>query len=131
MCLEIIATIAPDAKARISAKRLSELSGLSVASCKMDGLPALHFSVTGGCSCEFLSDDGEFESETWALASDHLPALALALSILAKETGRFSFIARWLMGERPRRTEKVRSAKLVKLVAENRVGNNVLYESTH
>jgi hypothetical protein len=130
MCLEITATIAPDAKARISAKRLSELSGLRVASFKIDGLPALHFSVTGGCSCDFLSDDAEFESETWTLASDHLPALALAVSILAKETGRFSFVARWLNGERPRRTEKIRSAKLVKLVAENRVGNNVLYESS-
>ena len=131
MCLEITATIAPDAKARISAKRLSELSGLRVASCKIDGLPALHFSVTGGCSCEFLSDDAEFESETWALASEHLPALALAVSILAKETGRFSFVARWLNGERHRRTEKIRGAKLVKLVTENRVGNNVLYESTN
>jgi hypothetical protein len=129
VCLEIIATIAPDAKARISAKRLSELSGLRVASCKFDGLSALHFSVTGGCSCEFLSGNAEFESETWVLASDHLPALAQALSILAKETRRFSFIARWMTGERQRRTEKIRSAQLVKLVTENRVGNNVLYES--
>jgi len=130
MCLEIIATIAPNAKARISAKRLSELSGLHVASFKNDGLSSLHFSVTGGCSCEFLSDNAEFESETWALASDHLPALALAISVLAKETGRFSFLARWLTGERARRTEKIRSAQLVKLVAENRLGNNVLYDST-
>lgn len=130
MCLDITATIAPDAKARISAKRLSELSGLRIASHKNDGLPALHFSVTGGCSCEFLSDNADFESETWALDADHLPALALAVSILAKETGRFSFIARWLTGERPRRMEKIRTVKLVKLVTENRVGNNVLYEST-
>lgn len=130
MCLDITATIAPDAKARISAKRLSGLSGLHVASCKIDGLPALHFSVTGGCSCEFLSDNAEFESETWTLDPDHLPALAQALSILAKETRRFSFVARWLNGERPRRTEKIRGAQLVKLVTENRVGNNVLYEST-
>jgi hypothetical protein len=130
MCLEIIATISPDAKSRISAKRLSDLSGLRVASFKLDGLPALHFSVTGGCSCEFLSDDAEFEAETWALDSAHLPALALAVSILAKETRRFSFCARWLTGERPRQTEKIRSAQLVKLVAENRVGNNVLYESS-
>ena len=129
MCLEIIATIAPNAKGRISAKRLSELSGLSVTSCKMDGVSALHFAVTGGCSCEFLSDDADFEGETWALASVHLPALAHAVSILAKESGRFSFIARWMNGERQRRTEKIRSAKLVKIVEENRIGNNVLYES--
>ena len=130
MCLDITATIAPDAKARISAKRLSELSGLHVASFKIDGLPTLHFSVNGGCSCEFLSDNAEFESETWALDPNHLPALAQALSILAKETGRFSFVARWLNGERSRRTERIRGAQLVKLVTENRVGNNVLYEAT-
>lgn len=129
MCLEIIATIAPDAKGRISAKRLSQLSGLCITSCKMDGVPRLHFAVTGGCSCEFLSDDADFEGETWALASAHLPALAHALSILSKESGRFSFVARWMNGERQRRTEKSRSAKLVKIVEENRIGNNVLYES--
>ena len=129
MCLEIIATIAPSAKGRISAKRLSELSGLCFTSCKLDGGSGLHFAVSGGCSCEFLSDDADFEGETWTLAVAHLPALAQALSILAKETGRFSFIARWLNGERQRRTKKIRSAKLVKVVEENRIGNNVLYES--
>src|SRR5690349_18781328 len=110
MCLEIIATIAPNAKGRISAKRLSELSGLCVTSCKLDGVSGLHFAVSGGCSCEFLSDDADFEGETWTLAVAHLPALAHALSILSNETGRFSFIARWLNGERERRTEKIRSA---------------------
>ena len=55
MCLEIIASIAPDAKGLISADRLSQLTGLSVSSRKISGMPSLHFAVTGGCSCEFLS----------------------------------------------------------------------------
>jgi hypothetical protein len=127
MCLEIIASISPDAPARISAGRLAEVAGLAVSSRKMRGQPALHFAVTGGCSCEFLSDDAEFESETWVLSPAHLPALASAVSSLAKECRKFSFIAHWLDGERPRRDERISGATLAKLVAENRVGNNVLY----
>lgn len=68
MCLEIIATIAPDAKNRISAERLSKLSGLAVTTKKVHGESSLHFAVTGGCSCEFLSDNAEFEGEAWILA---------------------------------------------------------------
>jgi len=127
MCLEILATISPDAKGRISADRLSEITGLKVTSRKVKGVSALHFSVTGGCSCEFLSDDAEFEAETWALSETHLPALAQAISALCGECKEFSFIARWLTGERPRRSEKVPGSKLEQLMSGNAVGNNVLY----
>jgi hypothetical protein len=127
MCLEIIASIAPDAKGRISADRLAGLSGLAVSARKVAGAPVIHFAVTGGCSCEFLSDDAEFESETWALDSAHLPALSQAVLSLFRECKDFSFIARWLTGERPRRTETISGPALARLVAENRVGNNVLY----
>ncbi|HEX4327749.1 MAG TPA: hypothetical protein VH105_13075 [Burkholderiales bacterium] len=127
MCLEIIASISPDAPGRISAGRLSEIAGVAITSRKMKGHTALHFAVTGGCSCEFLSDDAAFESETWALSPAHLPALASAVSSLAKECRKFSFIAHWLDGERPRRDERISGAALVKLIAENQVGNNVLY----
>lgn len=127
MCLEILASIAPDAKGRISAERLSQLSGLVVSSRKVGGLPSLHFAVTGGCSCEFLSDDAEFESETWVLSPEHLASLSQAVLALSKECKKFSFVAQWLTGERPRRTERVSGSVLAKLVAENQVGNNVLY----
>ncbi|WP_143006635.1 hypothetical protein [Aquimonas voraii] len=127
MCLEILASIAPEAKSRISTERLSQLCGLAVSSRKVRGVPSLHFSVTGGCSCEFLSDDADFESETWTLAPDHLAALSHAVSALSKECRKFSFVAHWLNGERPRRTERVSGSALAKLVSENKVGNNVLY----
>jgi hypothetical protein len=127
MCLEIIASIAPDAKGRISADRLSQLTGLSVSSRKVSGAPSLHFSVTGGCSCEFLSDDAEFEGETWVLSPAHLPALSEAILALHKECKKFFFVAHWLNGERQRKTEQITGFALAKLVAENRVGNNVLY----
>src|SRR4051812_17437245 len=102
MCLEIIAAISPDAKGRVSADRLGKLSGLAVTSRRIGGKPVLHFSVTGSCSCEFLSDDAEFESQVWSLEPSHLPALARAIATLAEECKRFSFLAHWLSGERPR-----------------------------
>jgi hypothetical protein len=127
MCLEIVTAISPAAKGRISARRLSQITGLAVSSRKAGSKPVLHFAVTGGCSCEFLSDDAEFESETWILAAPHLSALALAVSTLAKECKSFSFLAHWLNGERPRQTRPISSSALAKLVQENKVGNNVLY----
>lgn len=127
MCLQMIAAISSTARGRISAERLSKITGLAVSSRKVGDKPVLHFAVTGGCSCEFLSNDAEFESETWTLADTQLSALALAISSLAKECKSFSFLAHWLNGERPRQTQAISSSSLVKLVRENKVGNNVLY----
>jgi hypothetical protein len=127
MCLEIIASIAPEAKGRISADRLSQRTRLSVSSRKVSGSPSLHFAVTGGCSCEFLSADAEFESETWVLSAAHLPALSQAIVALHKARKTFTFVAHWLNGERPRTTDQITGFALAKLVSENKVGNNVLY----
>jgi|SRR5215216_2839259 len=127
MCLEIVATISPKATGRISAARLSEICGLKVSSWKFEGASCLRFSVSGGCSCEFLSDDAEFESEYWVLDTSHLQQLAKAVGALYDECRRFSFVARWLNGERERRSEKISAKALAKLVTENRIGNNVLY----
>jgi hypothetical protein len=127
MCLEIIAAISPDAKSRISAVRLSELSGLCVTNAKLSGRAALHFSVAGGCSCEFLSDDADIRSPEWNLSTEHLPALASAVSALGRECKKFTFIAHWLNGERPRLSHNLSTSAIASLITENRVGNNVLY----
>lgn len=127
MCLEVIATISANAKGRISDERLSQMTGLSISSRRFSGEPALHFAVTGGCSCEFLSDEAEVESEIWQLEVSHLPALAQAVAALGKECKGFSFLAYWLNGERPRQSLHISASALVKLVRQNKVGNNVLY----
>ena len=62
MCLEIIAVISPTSTTRVSADRLSKISGLAVSATKRKGMSALHFSVSGGCSCEFLSDDSDWNN---------------------------------------------------------------------
>ena len=93
----------------------------------MDDGSWLHFSVTGGCSCEFLSDAAEFEAEVWALEPSHLSRLAETIRVLGTECGKFSFLAHWLGGERERTSERISSSGLAKLVEENRIANNVLY----
>lgn len=127
MCLELLAVVRSTEKIRASAKRLSEASGLRVTNTKFDGGAALHFSVTGGCSCEFLGARAEPECSEWALEGKHLPALASAVEWLGTECRGFSFLAHWLNGEQPRTTEAVSRAALVARIRENRVGNNVLY----
>jgi hypothetical protein len=127
MCLEIIAAIGPDAKRRISSQRLSRLTGLAVSPRQFNGTPALHFAVSGDCSCDFLSNDLVPGSETWALVPSHLDALTQAISALGRECKRFYFIARRISAERPRQITRISVAALVKLVSENKLCNNVLY----
>jgi len=127
MCLEIIAQISPEAKGRVSARRLAEFSRLHVSGVRFRGASALRLSVSGGCSCEFLSDSAEFESPVWALNPEHLPALAEAVSLLGSEARPFTFLAHWLDGGTPAETLKVKLSALLNDISENRVRNNVLY----
>lgn len=127
MCLEIVATIAKGAKCGVSAEELSKATGICVTAFTADGASALHFAVTGGCSCEFLADHPDVEAETWALSGAHLTALSRAVTLLSKNCKRFTFVAYWINGKRSRREEPVSAAALAKRIAENRVGNNVLY----
>lgn len=127
MCLEIVAQILPESKGRVSARRLSEHSQLHVSSVKFRGESALHFSVSGGCSCEFLSDSAEFEAPVWALNPEHLPPLAEAISLLGSEARPFAFLAHWLDGESPKETSAVKLSALIKEIKSNQVRNNVLY----
>jgi len=127
MCLEVIAQILPEAKGRVSARRLSEASRLHISKVQFRGAPTLHFSVRGGCSCEFLSDSAEFEAPVWALDPGHLPALAGAISLLGSQARPFTFLAHWMDGETPAETSKVKLSALIEDIEQNRVRNNVLY----
>lgn len=127
MCLEVVAQIAPDAKARISAQRLSDLCGLRVSKVRFEGKPALHFSVFGGCSCDFLPEGAEWEPPTWTLDPTHLPALEKAIVVLGGECRRFSFVVHWLNGDRLRETRQINLKDLISHVHQNTIGNNVVY----
>ena len=127
MCLEIIAIIGQGSRSRISARRLSEESSLVVTTQQSTDGSVLHFSVTGGCSCDFLSDDASFDDDVWKLQPEYLPKLAKAVSLLVKECKSVSFRAHWLNGGRAVREVRLSGDKLVKLITNNQVGNDVLY----
>jgi hypothetical protein len=127
MCLEIIAQISPHSKTRVSARRLSEITGLHVSSVHHSGHSALHFSVNGGCSCDFLSDDADWNSPLWSLADEHLAAFAKAVNLLGEETDGFTLLVHWLGGERVRDSQKIRVGQLIRYIKANQVQNNVLY----
>ncbi len=127
MCLEIIAQIPKDSKNRVGAKRLSKLTGLHVSKIRYGDGPALHFSATGGCSCDFLGDNAEFDAPVWNLKSLHLPALADAVKIIGKEAKRFFFLAHWLDGESIKGKYKTKLKELINDIHENNIKNNILY----
>jgi hypothetical protein len=108
-------------------KRLSELSGLHVSKVTFDKQPALHFSVNGDCSCDFLDDNADCDSPTWSLLKDELPSLGKAIAVVGKESKKFRFLAHWLDGEAPKETLKTNLKSLLKEIRSNQIKNNVLY----
>ena len=127
MCLEIIVQIPKENKNRVGAKRLSELSGLHVSKVTYNKEPALHFSVNGGCSCDFLYDNADWDSPTWLLLKDELPSLEKAIAVIGKESKKFLFLAHWLDGEAPKETLKTNLKSLLKDIRSNQIKNNFLY----
>jgi hypothetical protein len=93
MCLEVLAQIAENAPGRIGARRLGELSGLVISNSRLNDLPALHFSVSGGCSCEFLAKGPHKHEGTWELDPKQLPKIAVAIRALNSEVRKYRFVA--------------------------------------
>jgi len=128
MCLEIIAEIAPDAPARVSAERLSEVSGLTVRKTRRPPRGALHFSQLPGCSCDLMSDSADWNAEAWDLTPRALAGLEQAVMVLIRDARRFTFLAHWLGGDEPPTVAAVSGRELLRDIRENRVRNNVLYK---
>ena len=116
MCLEVLALIADTAPGRIGAKRLGELSGLVVSSSRLDGLPSLHFSVSGGCSCEFLAKGPHKHKGTWEFDPKQLAKLAVAIGVLNSEVRKYRFVAHWIGGETERTERQITGKELLRLV---------------
>ena len=129
MCLEVLAQIADNAPGKIGAKRLGELSGLVISNSRLDGLPALHFSVSGGCSCEFLARGPHQHEGIWELDPKQLPKLAMAIKALNGEARKYRFIAHWLGGETERTEQRITGRELLRLVEANQVRDNVVYRT--
>lgn len=116
MCLEVLAQIADNAPGTIGGKRL-------------DGRPALHFSVSGGCSCEFLARGSHEHKGTWELDPKQLAKLAVAIGVLNSEVRKYRFVAHWIGGETERTEQRIAGKELLRLVEENQLGDNVVYRT--
>jgi hypothetical protein len=129
VCLQVLAQIADGAPGRIGPKRLSELSGLVVTASHLDDKPALHFSVSGGCSCDFLAKGPHKHNQVWELDPAHLPKLEAAILALNSEVEKYRFLARWLGGETQRSEKRLTGRDLLALVRGNQVSDNVVYRT--
>jgi len=131
MCLLFVAQISPDAPARVSARRLSEVSGLCVQKIKVTGGgSALHFSTTGDCSCGLLADNYEIDTPIWKLNEGYLPAVAKAMELLGQESKKFRMVAKFLGGEVEETQISVVLEELLDALRNNRIRNNVVYTVT-
>jgi len=131
VCLEVLVQIADGAPGRIGGKRLAELSGLVVTSSRLDEKPALHLSVSGGCSCAFLAKRARHRNNTWDLEPEHVPKLLAAIRALNSEAQKYRLVACWLNGDVERTEQRTTGAKLLQLVGSNQLGENVVYRTWH
>ena len=90
----------PALDGRVSAQRLSRVSGLRVEKHNRLAKGALVFSRDGGCSCSLMADAADWDAPVWALEPEVLEGLAVALQLLANEASGFTFQALWI-GDEP------------------------------
>lgn len=124
MCLEVIAVAGTPEK--VSAQRLSTLSGLCVRKANRPVKGALHFSLEPGCSCSLLDASADWTQPTWRFSSDVLEGLAKAVATLADEAGGLQFQAIW-MGEEPETEGQAPLKELLRDIRANRIKNKHVY----
>lgn len=120
MCIQIYAV--PAVENRVSADRLSRVSGLSVKKVRRPVKGAFSFSRDGGCSCSLLAETADWGEPVWALVPEILDGLAVALQVLGKEAGGFTFLALW-MGDKAETKSEISLSEMLKEVRNNQVKN--------
>jgi len=85
-------------------------------------------SEGGGCACSLLSDQADWDADTWAMRPEILEQLARTLQILGEDgPPNLSVQALWV-GETPGETVRVTTATLVTLARSSRLGTRTRYE---
>ena len=88
-------------------------------------------SEEGGCACSLLSDQADWNADTWAMRPEILEQLARTLQILVEEgPPNLSVQALWV-GETPGETVRVTTATLVTLARSSGLGTRTRYELSH
>ena len=125
MCMEVFAV--PVEANKVSARRLSDVSGLRVAKRDLPVKNAMHFSIDGGCSCSLLGESADWEAATWDLVPEILDGLARALETLHAQAGGFTFRALWI-GEKAETEACVPLEEVLRDVRANRIRNKHAYK---
>lgn len=127
MCLQAYAI--PAQENRVSAQRLSTLSGLRVEKLNKPYKGALYFSRDGGCSCSLLSDNADWNEPVWELEPEVLEPLAKALQVLGDEAGGFTFQAIWI-GDSAETANESTLSEVLQEIRNNKIRNKHIYKVT-
>lgn len=81
-----------------------------------------------GCACSLLSDDADWNADSWAMRPEILDRLAETIRVLVEEgPARLTIEALWI-GEAPQQTTETTAAELVTLARSSRLGTRTRYE---
>jgi hypothetical protein len=125
MCVEVIAI--PTEKKKVSARALSDASGLCVTKIDRPTTGALHFAREHGCSCSLLAGPADQNCATWIFDASVTASLATALETIAARAKGFMFQAIWI-GEQPQNQETLSVKQFLRCVRENRIKNGCVYK---
>ena len=131
MCFELLVQIAEGAPGRVGARQLEQLSGLVVTGSRLNKKPALHLSVSGGCSCGFLAQGPNRHGSKWILNPEELPKLEAAIRALNTQAQKYRLVAHWLGSDVERTEQHLTGAELLKVVENNQLCDNVVYRTWH
>ena len=84
-------------------------------------------SEEGGCSCSLLSDDADWNAETWSMRPDVLDRLALTLELLAMQGPDGLVVQALWVGDEPKNTVSVSPRELADVARLGKLGTRTRY----
>jgi hypothetical protein len=88
-------------------------------------------SEEGGCACSLLSDDADWNAETWAMRPQVLERLAQTLEILSlRGPKELLFEALWV-GDAVQEIVQVTPTQLGQLARSSKLGTHTRYAISH
>lgn len=135
MCLSIwIEAAAPDRDSLVTAANSASQFGLQVDVRDISPWPwartgPVRATVTedGGCACGMLSDDADWNAETWAMRADMIEPLAQTLEELLRLGPRRITVAALWAGDRPQQELNVTPADLTRIIRTTGLGTKRRY----
>jgi hypothetical protein len=84
-------------------------------------------SEEGGCACSLLSDDADWDAETWSMRPEILTRLASTLEILAMRGPKDLVVEALWAGDVPKDTVSVTPSELGKIAKSSHLGTRTRY----